>query len=198
MSVSKIDICNMALAHLGMKGITSITENNPSAIACNTFFVPSRDDVLGETNWTFAKASEPLVLSTEEVLGWSYIYSYPVKATTVWDVFNEATASDKGKQEFEVVLKPAQSSRLVCSDLSFAYADYTYQLSDTGLYTPKFIISLSYRLAAMMAHTLVRSTKVGLELTQVYAAALSEAKRINGSEKKRKPKQNSCYQDSRA
>jgi len=194
---SKIDICNMALAHLGMKAITSITAPNPASIACNEFFDPSRDDVFSESRWPFASASEPLVLSTETVLGWNYAYAYPVKAAAVWDVYNEGSVSDKEEQEFEVIFKPSSNLRIVCSDLQLAYADYTYILEDTGIYSPKFVMALSYRLAASMSHTLIGSAEVGLKLLDIYGAAISEAKRVSSREKKKKPRQTSSYQDSR-
>lgn len=197
MSVSKIDIANMALTHLGMNGITSFTQNNPSAIACNTFFVPTRDEVLGESQWPFARVSEALALTNEEVLGWDYCYLYPVKAAGVWNVYDEATVNKKGEQEFEVVYIPDSNIKVICSNLASAYADYTYKINDTSLYNNKFIMAFSYRLAAAMAHTLTGSAEVGLKLMDIYNALISEAKRISGSEKKKKPNQVSSYQESR-
>jgi len=197
MSVSKIDICNMALTHLGMKSLTSITSNDPSAIACNQFFNSSRDDVLGESNWPFASVRETLTLTTEDILGWDYAYLYPVNAAAVWDVFDEATVDKKSEQEFEVKFVPSTNRRVVCSNLQYAYADYTFKVVDTSIYNPKFVMALSYRLAAAMAHTLVGSPEVGIQLMNVYNVMLSEAKRISGSEKKKKPNQESSYQNSR-
>lgn len=197
MSVSKVDICNMALAHLGMKSITSISENTPSAIACTQFFDTSRDDVLRESQWPFAKVSEALVLTTEEILGWDYVYLYPVRAAAVWAVYDESTYDNKDEQEFEVVFVPATNRKVVCSNLQYAYVDYTYKVVDTSIYDPKFVMALSYRLAASMAHTLVGSAEIGEKLMNIYGLILSEAKRISGSEKKKKPNQESSYVNSR-
>ena len=197
MSVSKIDIANMALTHLGMSGITSLTQDNPSAIACNTFFIPARDEVLGESKWPFAAVSESLVLTTETITGWDYCYLYPVNAAAVWDVYDESTTLTRGEQEFEVLFVPGTNRRIICTDLQYAIADYTYKQEDTSLYSPKFVMAFSYRLAAAMAHTLTGSAEIGIQLSTVYSALISEAKRISGSEKRKKPNQESSYQNSR-
>jgi len=197
MAASKIEICNLALSHLGMQGITSITESNPSAIACNNFFDKCRDDVFSEYRWPFATVREALVLASDEVLGWTYIYVYPTKASTVWYVFDEGTVDTRHEQEFEVMYIPASDRRVICSEAQYAYAEYTYQVADTTIYSPKFVIALSYRLAASMAHTLTGDASIGLKLMDVYNAILSEAKRIGYSERIKKPSQTSSYQNAR-
>jgi len=197
MAVSKIDIANMALTHLGMKVITSLAENTPSAIACNNFFAPCRDDVFRESRWPFATVSAPLVLVTDTVIGWDYVYLYPVNAATVWSVYDESTVDEKDSQEFEVFFIPGSNRRVIGSKLSYAYADYTYKVEDTSLYDPKFVMALSYRLAASMANTLTGSPEVSTQLMNVYNAILSEAKRVSGIEKRKKPTQKSSYQNSR-
>ncbi|NCB43094.1 MAG: hypothetical protein EOM59_10805 [Clostridia bacterium] len=196
----KIDICNLALGHLGMRAITTtmLTANtDPSAIACNNFYDPARDDTLSEISWSFATVREALTVTTDTVLGWDYIYTYPKNAMTVWCVFDESTVDEKYKQNFEVIYLPSSEKKVVCSDLSDAYSDYTYKVTDTTIYSPKFIMAMSYRLAAAMAHTLTGSVDVGLKLVELHNSVISEAKRIGNVEKIRIPKQTSSYQSSR-
>lgn len=197
MGVSKIDICNLALGHLGMKSITSLTEGTPSSIACSNNFNVCRDDVFSEYRWPFATVSEPLVLASETVLGWDYIYTYPIKAARVWNVFDESTVDTMGEQEFDVIFIPSSNRRVICSNLQSAYAEYTYKVEDTSIFDSKFTLTLSYRLAATMAHTLIGSVDVGLKMTELYNQSLSEAKRVAYYERKKKPTQNSAYQNSR-
>lgn len=194
---SKIDIANLALTHLGMNPIRSLETNTPSAIACNTFFESSRDDVLAEAQWPFANVQTALVLSNITILGWDYVYVYPTKAAAVWAVYDESTVEEKEAQSFEVRFVPSSNQRVICSKLASAYCDYTHKVEDTSLYGPKFVMALSYRLAAAMAHTLVGSVEVGVQMTNLYNVIISEAKRISMAEKKRKPFQRSSYQDSR-
>lgn len=194
---SKIDIANLALTHLAMNPIRSLETNSPAAIACNTYFDSSRDEVLGEAQWSFANAQAALARSTVTVIGWDYVYAYPSKAAAVWAVYDEATVKEKDSQEFEIKLSPTNNVRVICSNLVDAYCDYTHKVEDTSLYSPKFVIALSYRLAAAMAHTLVGSVEVGTTMMTIYNALISEAKRLNASEKIKKPFQRSSYQDSR-
>jgi hypothetical protein len=197
MAISKVDIANMALTHLAMKGITSLTENTPSAIACNNFFVPCRDDVFRESRWPFASANIRLVIVPDEVLGWEDIYLYPPDAATVWNVYNESTVLRKDSQEFEVFFVPSSNRRVIATNLPEAYASCTYKVEDTSVYDPKFVMALSYRLAASMAHTLTGSPEIGVQLMNIYVAIIHEAKRVSGSEKFKKPTFDSSYQNSR-
>lgn len=194
---SKIDICNLALNHLSMRSITSLSEGTPTSNACNTFFDPCRDDVLSEAEWAFASVQQSLVLVSDTVTGWDYVYQYPVKAARVWNVYDESTTDEKGSQEFEVRFVPSTNSKVICSDLQYAIADITYKVEDTTIYDSKFVMALSYRLAAAMAHQLTGSAELGLQLMNVYTALVGEAKRVGNTEKIRKPKQVSSYQNSR-
>ena len=197
MAVSKIDIANMALTHIGMKPIANLLENSPAAISCNLFFENCRDDVFRESRWPFAAVRSKLLTATEEVLGWDYIYAYPQKAMTVWAVFDEQTTDKPDQQDFEVRFIPESNRKVICSNLADAYADYTYKVEDTSLYDPKFSMALSYRLAASIAMNLTGSAELGLKAMEVYNAIISEAKRISGSERTKKPVVESSYQNSR-
>lgn len=196
---SKVDIANLALTHIGgaSRGIVSLTENTPAAIACNSFFDSCRDDVFSESQWPFASVSQPLLTAPEVVLGWTYIYAYPPKAARVWNVYNEATVNKKHEQEFEVKFIAGVNRRVICSNNPSAYADYTFKVEDTTIYDPKFVMALSYRLAAAIAFTLTGSPEVGEKLMLIYNGMLSEAKRLSGSEKIKKPEQTSSSVNSR-
>lgn len=197
MSVSKVSICNLALNHLSANTINSLSEDSPSAVACNSFYDDSLNDVFSEFQWPFATVRETLVLSSAEVLGWDYVYQYPVKAAAVWSVFDEATVDKKHEQEFETFFIPSQNIRVIGSNLASAYAEYTYKVSDPTIYNAKFVIAFSYRLASAMAFSLTGSEKTGIDLLSVYNAILAEAKRMAYSERLKKPTQTSGYVTSR-
>ena len=60
--ISKITICNLALAQLGQAPISSLTQEDEKARRLNLFYEPVRDEVLRSHNWGFATAEEPLDL----------------------------------------------------------------------------------------------------------------------------------------
>jgi len=197
---SIIETYNLALGHLGMQGITSVTEETPSAIALNNYYAPCRDDALGDAKWVFATHKEKLVSVSDTVLEleWGYVYVYPTAALRVWNVYNSSTVDNKHEQEFESVYQQSNNRRVLCSDLDSAYAEYTYKLEDTTLYPAKFILALSYKLAASAAHTLIGDADKGLKLLDVYNGVLGEAKRLGYIERIKKPKKiTSSYQNAR-
>ena len=48
--ISKIDICNMALAHLGQEPISSIKQDNERARRCDLFYETVKREVLRTHN----------------------------------------------------------------------------------------------------------------------------------------------------
>jgi hypothetical protein len=198
---TQLQICNMALYHLGMQSVTALSDvGNPSVDACNVFYTPALDDIYREFGWPFATSR---VLLTEvsntaaSVIGWDYIYEYPDTAANIFSVFDEGSVDTKEDQEFEVLYDPTTTERVICSNLEDAYAECSYKITDTTLFDPKFVLALTYKLAAMMAHQLVGGPDVGLKMMELYSGVLSEAKRGSGKEKLKKPKQTSSYQNSR-
>ena len=199
MGTTKVDICNLALSHLGMNAITSLTEDNPSVRACNYFFDPSRDAVFSEFKWPFATVKEALVAVSDTVLEleWSYVYVYPTQAAAVWSVYNESTIKTKDEEEFEVAFQVANNRKVICSNNKTAYAEYTYKVPDTTIFSPSFVIAFSLRLASSMAHTLIGDVEVGKDLLLTYSTSISETKRQSYVERKKKPNQTSAYVNSR-
>ncbi len=193
------ELCNQALGHLGMRKISTLEGTDPSAVACNTFFEPARDDVFRECEWSFASVQQPLNQSIITApLGWDYAYDYPTdNIATVWTVFDEATADDKYAQDFEVLYIPETGAKIIGSNLAGAYAGVTYIVTDSLVWDPKFDLMLSFKLAALICPSLTGDSDKALKVMDVYNMMLAETKRLNASEKMKKPKQNSQYIDGR-
>ena len=49
--ISKIDICNMALAQLGQEPLASLTQDDERARRCHLFYEPVKKEVLRTHNW---------------------------------------------------------------------------------------------------------------------------------------------------
>lgn len=193
---------NLALSRFGQAKITQAQLNadvHPSAVAANTFFDSCRDEVLGESNWPFATVTMALSSLGEDQTGeWVYIYSYPTLAmSSIFNCFNLATVDSKSEQEFEVKHIPTLGVSAIYTDLDDAIAEYTYQVTNTALWSKKFITALSYRLAAELCMTITGDAKKSLELMSIYNAFLGEAKRLGNSEKRKVVKETSRYGDSR-
>lgn len=199
--MTQLQIVNLALAHLGMLPISQVQLNanlHPSAVAANGFWEYCRDEVLGEVPWSFATTT--LALSTVDVddLQYEYVYEYPTLCVgNIWSVFDEGSYQNKEEQEFEVKYVPSESDKCIFTDMQYAYAEFTYKVTDPEIWSDKFAMAFSYRLASSMALALSADPKKGLQLMDIYNLILSEAKRIGAIEKIKKPNRKSNYIDSR-
>jgi hypothetical protein len=213
MSQSVTDICNMALAHLGLQPIQDISDNSKRALACNQFFNNSRDDVFSEHRWPFCMTIQALALKSYTFPQWQYTYGYPVNAARVWTVFgltgslqvnpldNSMTpvnsVADEESIEYETIYIPEDNIKVIATNEANAYCRYSFVIPDTTIWTPKFNMAFSYRLAAAMAHTLTGDASKGLQLMTLFQGFNSEEKRIGRVETTKKPVQVSGYQKAR-
>ena len=201
MSMTQLQIVNLALHHLGMNSITSAqltADAIPSAKEANVFWEPCRDEVLGEVPWSFNTATLALSALNIDDLEWEYVYSYPTLSVgSVWAVYDESTATTKYDQNFEVKYTPSQSNKCIYTNLQYAYAEYSYKVTDPSIWSDKFNMAFSYRLAAEMAIPLIGDSNKSEQMLNIYGAIIGEAKRIGNSEKVEKPTQTSNYQNGR-
>ena len=185
-------ILNMALHHLGIEPILSIDDLNPAAKVLKDFWVPARDDTYSEHRWPFADVQLALELvSGVTVIGWDYVYGYPVNVARVWNVYSEGQVAYKEEREFEKKYSPAYERSIICSNDDYAYADVTYIIENVDLWDPKFCMAHSLKMASLACPDLVGDGDKALQLMQLYTGVINEAKRIGSVEQKKKPNQNS-------
>jgi len=114
---SEVDICNLSLSHLRVASIAALADTNVRAVACNRHYAVTRDAVLREHAWGFAKKRKVLILIDETFSGWDYAYLHPsdcMVAREVYDADGSLSGSiydpetdtfySAGKVEFEVSL----------------------------------------------------------------------------------------------
>lgn len=207
------DICNMALGHLGLQPIADISDTSKRALACQQFFNNSRDDVFSEHRWPFATVITTLVSVNYTFPQWLFTYAVPVNSSRVWTVFGinqslQVNPNDNSMQfidntqeeesiEFETLYVPADNIRIIATNQGNAYCRYGHIVVDTTIWTPKFCMAFSYRLAAAICNTLTGDAAKALTLMQIFQGFNSEEKRIGTTEQIKKPFQKSGYQKAR-
>lgn len=72
MNLSKIDICNLALAHLGQASINAISDENERARKCKLFYDVALGETLRAHPWKFAENTAPLALLDVHADGWAF------------------------------------------------------------------------------------------------------------------------------
>jgi hypothetical protein len=203
-SLTITSVCNIALAHIGQSPITDVTDEtdiSPEAKACRRYYSICRKDVFREHSWGFATAQVALVenedLDSDDYPEWSYFYTYPASALTLWAVFNSDTVLDKWKNEFEVVYNPTLLERVVLTNQEEAIAECTYDVTDVTIWDHKFLMAFTYRLAAMIVQIIAGDMAKSQAMMELSNAYISEAKRVGHYEKKKKPEQDNPYVDAR-
>lgn len=165
---SVIKICNIALSHFGGGEINSLDEASESARACNLFYESSRDEVLRDFPWPFARKIQALALTEETIPGWSCAYKLPANCLRARRVFGRYDSL--AENHFDVY-----GDVLVC-DLVEAHLEYTGQVSDPVRFDAKFSQALSYKLASELVIVLLANTTRKQEFYSQYQQTLGEAK----------------------
>jgi len=189
MPVSKVQICNMALAKLGVKRpITSLTENSQEAKQCNLFYDQCVDRVLRDAPWAFATRYEAGQLVAEAGAQawadqWGYAYRYPTDCLFVRRIATEAGRLVADPPEFAIGNDSA--GRLIFTDQQDATIEYTARMEDPTRYDPAFVDALVWKIADAVAMPLSVSDGLRARADQMYRVAISEAKAIAANERRR-------------
>jgi hypothetical protein len=177
---SAIGICNLAIAHLGQQAnITSISppEGSVEAEYCATFYPIARDTVLENFAWTFASRRAALGLLSGTISPWLYSYSLPADCMKPRRVLPAEACSDHAGVRFLV------EDSVIYTNEPNAELVYTYFLTDTTKFSPKFVLCLSRLLASFLAGPILRDTTgraAGLQ-HQLYLQELGKAESSNAN-----------------
>ena len=179
--ISKITICNLALAQLGQSPITSLTQEDEKARRLNLFYEPVRDEVLRTHHWAFAGTREALALvdDTADTNG-NFCYKYPVETLFIRRVF--AASAPQTLLSFQEVYRTDLHSRVLLIPSRQAVAEYTSRITDENLFDPAFVKAFSLALACDLAVSLTADTALATQLFQKYTLSLEEARRSNMAE----------------
>ena len=183
MNKSKLDICNMALAILGQVDLSSLTEENQRAQLCRQYYDIVRQQLLRAHDWSFAKATDKLLLIRKDDnkgKEW-FVYNKPAGCLFIVKVFNNNRLQKPG--EFYLEYDSVKKNEVIRTDVEDAYVEYTKDIEDTSIYDSQFIEAFSAALAAKIAMSLTGSTTLYQMAIQTYQYALDNARYTNKVEK---------------
>lgn len=188
MAQSEVQICNMALARIGVSQfISSLTEQSNEARVCNLFYGPTRDRVLEEMPWKFATKRVELQLTGTAPDGWGYQYRYPndclkairivpLTAGNVTNVFyREPNQTINPKVPYDIMEDEANASRVIVTNEPNAVLEYVKTITDPTVFSPSFTNALAWALAAEVAAPLTADPKYGQAANQSYVATMHDA-----------------------
>ena len=170
---SAVDICNLALAHIGDEAnVSSISPPDGSVQAdhCYRFYPIARDAVLEMHNWKFAVKRVPLALLDETPPAeWAFAYQYP-QCLKVLAVYQADTATPASERlifdQSEFLNKPASApftveslqdgTQVIYTNMEDATAMYIGRVTDTSKFSPLFVVALSRLLASYLAGPIIK------------------------------------------
>lgn len=182
-ALSKVQICNMAISHVGGKSrIESLDEKSNEARECKVWYDASRIETLEAYDWSFARRRLALAESSEDPPSeWAYRYNYPADCIALRKLVNPVgPTADKVPYEQETNADGTQ--RTLLTDLEDAVALFTFDLKDVNMFSYHFVNTLSRKLAARIAFPLTAKQEVADRNEQMWFAMLRAATAQNANE----------------
>lgn len=180
---SAVDICNLALAHLGnAANIAAISPPDGSAEAdhCKRFYPIARDVCLQAHTWGFATKRAPLAeLAGTPPDNWQRQYTLPADCLQPLAILLPYGHDDSLAQPFAVEAL-ASGTQVLYTNVPEAVLRYSAQIVDTTKFSPTFVSALSWLLASYLAGPVIKG-KAGAEAKtaayRVYKTEIADAAR---------------------
>lgn len=186
MASSVIQICNTALARVGVKEfIEDLAEGSAEADACSALYPTARDSALTSLPWPFATKRTTLALAAgeDEREGWEYVYAMPsdcLLARHIWS--GERAPSATSKIPFTIELNDAEDARIILCDKEDAELVYTAAITNSLLFPPLFVDALCWLLASELALPLSVRTDLRTQAQQMWLTMQTRAAGLAFSE----------------
>lgn len=189
-SLSDIQICNLALDHLGANSeIESFTETSTPAKTCKRWYDVCRRQVLEAFNWNFARRRTTLALHSDDPPDtWLFRYQYPsdcLKARLIQNPFDAAGIPcwpvnlQLGEMTdaipFEIATNDAGDQRTILTDMEQAILVYTMDQKKPEMFSMWFVETLSHLMAARMAMKITQKKALRDGEYQAYINSLASA-----------------------
>lgn len=185
MAKSIVEICNIALARIGITmAITSLDERSKEAIQCKLFYEMVRDKVLGDAPWPFAHRTVLLQLTGEAPQRWAYSYQYPADCLRLNDVYPTLPTGmppDVFREWSKINRVPYElaagdsDNQVIVTDQVDAVADYVIRVENTLRYDAAFSSALAWALAVELAVPLAKGIDYSRNALAQYTKEINEA-----------------------
>lgn len=190
---SEVDICNLALAHLGDAAtVASLDPPEGSAQAehCARFYPVARDALLELHSWNFATRRALLAELASPWPQWAHAYALPGDCLRVLAVVDQTTATDDAPPADYVREVADDGGDLLLTNQSDAMVRYIAHVTDTTKFSPLFTTTLAWHLAGLLAGPLLKGD-VGRAETkrceQMAAAWLGKATTSDANQRRLNP-----------
>ena len=168
---SKVEIYNMALAECGARLVSSITEDNQSAIHCNLWYDRIRKSLLRRHHWNFALRRAALAIDSDFTPEFEYDNAYALP-TDCLKLIKTDVDEDVYVVEAGYILTDEDTLEIL----------YVKDQTDTSKFDDLFTELLSLEMAYKMARTLTESSTVKAQIKQDLDEKRREARSMDAQE----------------
>ena len=195
---SEVDICNLALSHIGdTAAVSSLDPPEGSAQAehCARFYPIARDALLEMHPWKFATRRVLLAQLATETWNWEFAYAEPAGVIKLLAVLPPSAASDAETKEYEAETD-GNGMPIILTNQENASLRYIAHVTDTTGFSPLFAMALSWHVASMLAGPVLKGDAGAAESKRCVAVMrgyLAEAAVSDSSQRLIKPKHNVAW-----
>jgi hypothetical protein len=181
MSVSPVDICNVALSRIGVKQrIAALTENSEAARLCNLNYETVLDATLSQDEWPFATRRAPLALiEADPDTEWAFRYALPedcVCAQRIESGFGNRQTDLACAVKFRLEADTGNQRTTLLADKPEPILVYTTRSQPSSLYPAWFVNLLQWNLAVELAPALTARAEIMETAARSAFAALHRAR----------------------
>tara|TARA_R100000654_G_scaffold26801_1_gene50474 strand:- start:2091 stop:2759 length:669 start_codon:yes stop_codon:yes gene_type:complete len=202
---TEIDICNLALAHLGDDAtIASIKppEGSAQAEQAARFYPIARNTLLEFHTWNFASKRTSLATVNNTIDQWEYAYVAPADMITPLAILSPTAQNDYATRmssgdtpggitsNFAPTIlaghyTPQQfviEDNLIYTNQENALLRYQSLITDSTKFSPLFVVTLSWHLASMLAGPIIKGDQGRAEskrCTEIMTGYLTSAKQAD-------------------
>ena len=199
---TEVDICNLALAHLGDDAtIASLSppEGSAQAEKAARFYPIARNSLLEMHTWNFASKRGNLALTTNSLDQWDYAYVAPadmmspvavISPTSQNDYATRMSAGDTPggitSNYAPTIVAGQYTPQQFAIEGAYIYTNqenamlrYQAFITDSSLFSPLFVVTLSWHLASMLAGPVIKGDQGAAEAkrsSQMMVNYLNSAK----------------------
>lgn len=168
-----IDICNLALDHLGKPNITSFTDGSVEGPKCQRQYGTARRTALSKSPWTFARKTGALGLLAANALSdvWEYCYDLPNDMVKLHKLIEPSRRGNFNEPPIPMYLEDGK----LYTNLPDACLRYVYDNKVTLNWSDMFDDTVALALAVRLAPSMTRRRADVDRLREAYVTTLAEA-----------------------
>lgn len=156
---SEVDIVNLALSHLGDgANVSSISPSDGSTQAdhAERFYAHIRDALLERFAWKFALRRATLAERADIAIpSWDHVYDEPNDCLRLLAILPGSYTADNQGAAFDTETDE-DGAKIILTSAADATARFIARVEDTSKFSPSFIETLSWLLAAALAGPIIK------------------------------------------